>query len=863
MELFRKTLALILMLIALSLLLNLAFVSFSKTGLEGFIGGRFFKENQETVNVNKVPVSLTKSNLSNLSSQSNPPHVPIYFVEGLNRYTNHMRLYTASEYVDGEWLEDNVKYDDDTPFIKSSGHVTKYKVTPIVEFVKHIPVSKDTAYVTVDAGYNAYTGTFLIKENLSKSYEAFSTSWKVDVKTLGNAKENGFETEMDKTYFSKIRDLALEITKNATTDYEKVKAIEKYLEENYRYSFDYNIPKNIDPVYWFLFEGKRGICKHFASAFAVLCRSIGLQSRVVVGYLAKPTSQNQTVFADQAHMWAEVEFDNGWVEFDPTPSSTKRLLTKTEITYVDKIAMRGENFTVRGIVTSNGTPVENGFVEVFLKKNKSEDGILLGLIYFESEHFEGNITIPDVVGEYNVVAHFVGSLKYMPSWSDPKIKIYSSPELLVKIPDKIPLDYAIRGYLFDYNRTPMANEEIIIKVDGKVKRIKTNNSGFFSYPLHLKRGFHEIEIRFNGKGYILPMSYKKTVEAGEVKIILENNTAIRNEEWDCSGRVYFNDKLLNNATLRLEKIGVVKASNGTFAIKTKLFGSLGKQKINVTILGMNHTTSIYVYLKAKTFIDTQVLQNKSILVRVKDDEGKLVSGLVMAMNKTYQLKNGSVILNVGNADKITIEYLGNEYYLPSKKVVELNAFPYWIFLAILPIAAYFIVTRLKFGSFIEVEVVREDEKLPLIWNVGEEVIVRIRNRGDGFVRFKLNDEPKAFHEKGMEVKLNFEEEGEYKISVERVVNEKIKEKKEITIKIMNYRDAIVETFSNFVKDVENVKKINLKDYTAREIMKLANIEDGKFLKYFELSKYGYLVFNRKDFIEVFMDYLRLRGEIDA
>lgn len=862
MELLRKALALILMLIALSLLLNLAFVSFSKTGLEGFIGGGFFEREQKFTEANKVPASLTKSNLSNLSAQSNPPHVPIYFVEGLNRYTNHMRLYTASKYVNGEWLEDDVKYDD-TPFIKSSGHVTKYKVTPIVEFVKHIPVSKDTAYVTANAGYNAYTGTFIIKENLSKPYEAFSTSWKVDVNALGKSKENTFNTEMDETYFSKIRDLALEITKNATTDYEKAKEIEKYLEENYEYSVIYNIPRNTDPVYWFLFEGKKGICKHFASAFAILCRSIGLQSRVVVGYLAKPTSQNQTVFADQAHMWVEVEFDNGWVEFDPTPSSAKRLSTKTEITYVDKIAIKGENFTVKGLVTSNGTPVENGFVEVFLKRNKSEDGILLGLIYFENGRFKGNVTISDVVGEYNVVAHFVGSLKYMPSWSDPKIKIYSPPELLVKIPDKIPIDYTIRGYLFDYNRTPLVDEEVIIKVDERTKRIRTNDSGFFAYPLHLKKGIHEIEINFEGKDYILPLTYKKIVEAGEIKIELENNTAIRNEIWNCVGRVYFNSKPLNNTTLDFENIGIVKVNNGSFAIKTKLPSSLGKRKINVTILEMDYKTSVYVYLKAKTFIDIRVQQNRSVFVTVKDDEGKPVSGFIKAMNKTYQLKNGSVILNIGSADKITIEYMGNDYYLPSKKVVELNAFPYWIFLAILPIAAYFIVTRLKFGSFIEIEIEREHEELPLVWDVNEEVIIKIKNSGDGFIRFKLNNESKAFHEKRMELKLKFEEEGEYKISVERVVEGKVKETKEITIKIMNYKDAIVETFSNFVKDVEKVKKVNLKDYTAREIMRLVNISNGKLLKYFELSKYGYSGFNRKDFIEVFMDYLKLRGEINA
>jgi hypothetical protein len=88
----------------------------------------------------------------------------------------------------------------------------------------------------------------------------------------------------------------------------------------------------VEPVYDFLFNQKSGHCELFASAMAVLLRTIGIPARVVNGYRGGqwvPYGSFYIVRQKNAHCWVEVFFDRdrdplnrneiGWVRFDPTP----------------------------------------------------------------------------------------------------------------------------------------------------------------------------------------------------------------------------------------------------------------------------------------------------------------------------------------------------------------------------------------------------------------------------------------------------------------------------------------------------------------------------------------------------------------
>ncbi len=117
--------------------------------------------------------------------------------------------------------------------------------------------------------------------------------------------------------------LAEEISSDMCTNYGKVKNIEKYLQENYRYTMNppYT-PQEKDFVDYFLFEGKEGYCSYFASAMCVMTRALGLPSRYVEGFLLpeEPDDNGYYHVTNQnAHAWVEVYLEGiGWVTFEPT-----------------------------------------------------------------------------------------------------------------------------------------------------------------------------------------------------------------------------------------------------------------------------------------------------------------------------------------------------------------------------------------------------------------------------------------------------------------------------------------------------------------------------------------------------------------
>ncbi|HET7488117.1 MAG TPA: transglutaminaseTgpA domain-containing protein [Acidimicrobiales bacterium] len=76
-----------------------------------------------------------------------------------------------------------------------------------------------------------------------------------------------------------------------------------------------------------LLQERTGTAEQFASAFAVLARLRGYQSRVVVGF--RPGRRDRAtgelvVRAHDAHAWPEVRFEGiGWVAFEPTPTDAR------------------------------------------------------------------------------------------------------------------------------------------------------------------------------------------------------------------------------------------------------------------------------------------------------------------------------------------------------------------------------------------------------------------------------------------------------------------------------------------------------------------------------------------------------------
>lgn len=122
----------------------------------------------------------------------------------------------------------------------------------------------------------------------------------------------------------RIAQLAGQVTASEVTNYDKVAAIERYLRTNFHYTLQLPPVSQRDPIASFLFQRKQGHCEYFASAMAVMLRTLRIPSRVVNGFRTgefNDLTGQYVVRASNAHSWVEVFFPaHGWVSFDPTPS---------------------------------------------------------------------------------------------------------------------------------------------------------------------------------------------------------------------------------------------------------------------------------------------------------------------------------------------------------------------------------------------------------------------------------------------------------------------------------------------------------------------------------------------------------------
>src|SRR6516225_3230015 len=123
----------------------------------------------------------------------------------------------------------------------------------------------------------------------------------------------------------RIPELAREVTKKSPTPFDKALRIESYLRGSYAYTLNLTGKPGQDPLAHFLFETRAGHCEYFASAMAIMLRTLGIASREVNGFLPgeyNDLAGDYIVRASDAHSWVEVYFPGeGWQVFDPTPSN--------------------------------------------------------------------------------------------------------------------------------------------------------------------------------------------------------------------------------------------------------------------------------------------------------------------------------------------------------------------------------------------------------------------------------------------------------------------------------------------------------------------------------------------------------------
>jgi transglutaminase-like putative cysteine protease len=116
-----------------------------------------------------------------------------------------------------------------------------------------------------------------------------------------------------------------ELTAGADTAYDKARIMQDWFRTDFTYDLNMGPGHSADALSSFLRGSKRGYCEQFAGAFAAMARTIGIPSRVAVGFTpGVQDSEDPNLYRVRgihAHAWPELYLgEYGWVPFEPTPT---------------------------------------------------------------------------------------------------------------------------------------------------------------------------------------------------------------------------------------------------------------------------------------------------------------------------------------------------------------------------------------------------------------------------------------------------------------------------------------------------------------------------------------------------------------
>jgi len=123
----------------------------------------------------------------------------------------------------------------------------------------------------------------------------------------------------------RIKAFATNITKDGATRYDQAVLAQDYLRA---FPIDFDVPDTPpgrDTVDYFLFDSQRGYFDYHASALTVMLRTLGIPSRLAVGFVIDEAdkdleSGSYSVRDLNSYAWTEVYFPGyGWIAFNPSP----------------------------------------------------------------------------------------------------------------------------------------------------------------------------------------------------------------------------------------------------------------------------------------------------------------------------------------------------------------------------------------------------------------------------------------------------------------------------------------------------------------------------------------------------------------
>jgi len=187
--------------------------------------------------------------------------------------------------------------------------------------------------------YDAATGTTYVDGSLSVG-DSYEVEARPVLPTAGELRATGAPIVPSTDRYialppdlpPQLKQIAEQWSAGAGSNFDRAMAIQDHLRDTSQFHYDQrvNARASTRTILDFLTETRRGFCQQFATSMAVLLRTLGIPSRVVVGFASGrvlPGTDQRSITTSNAHAWVEVRFPGwGWLPFEPTPTRTNPVM---------------------------------------------------------------------------------------------------------------------------------------------------------------------------------------------------------------------------------------------------------------------------------------------------------------------------------------------------------------------------------------------------------------------------------------------------------------------------------------------------------------------------------------------------------
>lgn len=344
---WKRLLVLLVPAIVFSSLLYLTFPRFTQ-GFASFNTGLVFNESS----TNNIDVSQLGTITLSDKKIFRAYNLPTNYLRNSELYwkTNVLWDFRKLRWRSGNLsLKENVNLVVNSPTYTIKTENIYFDFIPLLDVASSVSVKGKIIAKYIDGGQKIIPpskGQFEV--HVSTKFEALRAKDDFEIQ-----KASDLISKLDTDYRSKVFDPRFDMKR--LSNLEKLENVKRFfVKKNFEYSLSPPNYKNLDD---FLTNGKLGYCTHFAASFAYLLRTVGVPSRVVLGYQGgeiSPFDNSVLVRERDSHAWVEyLNNDNVWTRFDPTELVSPERISLGSNSFYDKLLNKGALALSLSLFTQN------------------------------------------------------------------------------------------------------------------------------------------------------------------------------------------------------------------------------------------------------------------------------------------------------------------------------------------------------------------------------------------------------------------------------------------------------------------------------------------------------------------------------